>query len=95
MDKQLEISMLSEELTEFKDAKTEVDELDAIVDLIYVSIGTLHKTGLSPEQIDEAINVVCDANNAKLFTKTIHGKIMKNHDFEPPEDKLQEILDNR
>ena len=93
IDKQLEQDMLDEELEEFKDAEDFVDELDALIDLTFVTIGSMHKLGLSPQQIDKAINIVCDANDKKLAKKNADGKIQKPEDFEPPEKKLQEILD--
>jgi predicted HAD superfamily Cof-like phosphohydrolase len=93
IDNQLEYDMLSEELEEFKNANDTVDKLDALVDLAFVTIGSMHKLGLSPQQIDKAINIVCDANDKKLAEKNANGKIQKPNDFVPPETKLQEILD--
>ena len=95
IDKHLEIQMLEEELEEFKNTENEVDELDALVDLIYVSIGSMHKLGLSPQQIEKAINIVCKANESKKSIKDKSGKIIKDKDFNKPEPELQKILDER
>jgi predicted HAD superfamily Cof-like phosphohydrolase len=91
IDKNLEQGMLDEELEEFKDAESAVDELDALVDLIFVAIGSMHKLGLNPQEIEKAINIVCDANDKKLSDKK-KGKIAKPKDFTGPEEELQKIL---
>ena len=92
IDKNLEQELLDEELEEFKDAESAVDELDAILDIIFVSIGTLHKMGLIPQDIETGINIVCTANEAKLAIKNDSGKIVKSSDFVNPEPELQKIL---
>jgi len=86
--------MLNEEVQEFKQAKKPVDQLDALLDLIYVSIGSLHKLGLSSPQMIEALQIVQDANAQKSGSKNADGKVTKPKNFIPPEEKLQEILDN-
>ena len=89
----LEYDMLKEELEEFMDASNTVDVVDAVLDLIYVSIGTLHKIGLTPSQMVEGLQIVQDANKQKSNNKDENGKIQKPEDFIPPEDKLQHIVD--
>ena len=86
--------MLNEEVQEFKQAKKPVDQLDALLDLIYVSIGSLHKLGLSSPQMIEALQIVQDANAQKSGSKNTDGKVTKPKNFIPPEEKLQEILDS-
>jgi len=44
LDSNLEINMLAEEAKEYFDAKTFVDRVDAVCDLIFVGVGTLAKT---------------------------------------------------
>ena len=44
LDSNLEINMLAEEAKEYFDAKTFVDRVDAVCDIIFVGVGTLAKT---------------------------------------------------
>ena len=93
---ELEQNMLFEELEEFRDANEEVDRLDAILDLMFVSIGTLYKMGLSADQIVDAYEVVVKANEQKSANKDANGKIIKDKStFTEPEPELQKILDKR
>ena len=73
----------------------DVDRMDKAIDAIYFAIGSMHKLGLSPEQIVEGVQVVHDANISKSTKKDSEGKIIKGESFIPPENRLQEILDNR
>ena len=92
----LEENMLQEELDEFKEAKTDVDRLDAILDIFFVGIGTLSKMGLNQYNIVDAYELVLKANEQKSSKKDANGKIIKNKEtFNPPEPALQRILDNR
>lgn len=45
-DKKLTISLLREEYKEYLEATTEVDQLDALCDLVYVAMGGLWKAGV-------------------------------------------------
>ena len=92
IDKKLEADMLVEELNEFMSADNLVNEVDAIQDLIFIAIGTLHKLGLKPEQIVDTMQAVLDANKQKSATKNADGKIQKPNDFIPPEEKIADIL---
>lgn len=89
----LEIAMLQEELDELKEAKTEVDQLDALLDLKFVINGTLTKMGLNYKDIVLSYEAVVEANEQKSSTKNAEGKITKPKDFVGPETKLQKILD--
>ncbi len=91
----LEIAMLQEELDELKEAKTDVDRLDALLDLQFVGTGSMGKMNLSGEQITEGYECVISANEQKSATKNADGKITKPSDFVAPEPLLQEILDKR
>ncbi len=73
----------------------EVDAMDQALDAIYFAIGALHKLGLSPEQIISGLQIVHDTNVGKGNTKDENGKVLKNLDFQAPEEKLQLILDKR
>lgn len=91
----LEIAMLQEELDEIKNAKTDVDRLDGLLDLKFVLTGSVGKMSLSAEQMTDAYEHVINANEQKSKTKNSDGKITKPKDFVGPEPKLQEILDKR
>jgi predicted HAD superfamily Cof-like phosphohydrolase len=84
--RELEYSMLLEELTEYKDARDELQELDAICDLAFVAIGTLYKfserAGIDPV---DAMRIVCNANDAKGMDKDKNGKIRKPLWFSKPD----------
>jgi len=97
---ELTADLLFEEVAEYKDAiyGDEVDQLDALVDTVYIAIGGMWKMGLDADQIRAAIHVVCDANDSKTQIKTashIKANIDKGPDFTAPEPQLQEILDGR
>lgn len=75
---------------------SDVDRLDKAIDAVVYAIGSMAKLGLSPSQIDAAINLVCDANEAKLgCPKDEHGKLCKPANFPNPEPKLAAILSAR
>ena len=99
---QLTHDLLAEEVAEYKDAiyyvGDEVDLLDALVDTIYIAVGGMWKMGLTPEQIERAIHVVCTSNDSKTAAKTpshIKANIDKGEGFIAPEPQLQEILNER
>ena len=50
-DHRLTCELITEEALELTEAHSEVDQLDALVDGIYISIGAMWKMGLSAEQI--------------------------------------------
>jgi len=75
---------------------TDVERLDKACDAVVFAIGYMAKLKLSPEQITRAMCVVTDANLQKLtMPKDAQGKLMKPANFQGPETKLQEILDER
>ena len=77
---------------------TDVDRLDKACDAIIFAIGSMAKLGLSSEQMRQALDIVANANLAKLsMPKDEHGKLMKPVDWEQyaPEVQLQAILEQR
>ena len=75
---------------------SDVERLDKACDSVVFAVGSMAKLGLSPEQITRALNTVMHANFSKLaMPKDSFGKLMKPDNFVGPEDKLQEILDER
>ena len=83
-----------EELDEFLDADDIYGQVDGLIDLIYFSLGTLVELGVPPAEV---FKVVQDANMAKLHDGKPKyrddGKIIKPEGWQPPEPKIQEVID--
>ena len=76
----------------------DVEKLDKHLDAIVYSVGSIYKLGLSPQQLEQALNIVMQANMKKLGApKDAEGKQLKPEGWEQfdPEAKLQAILDKR
>ena len=91
-DEDLEYDMLFEELEEYGVARTDVDQLDALADIIFVGLGSMYKLLGSAEKVKEAMYIVCNANEAKGTKKDSNGKIQKPKSFTGPEAELEELL---
>ena len=79
--------------TEYDDISN-VDRLDKACDAIIFAIGSMAKLGLDHHAITKALNIVNDANKAKLgMSRDSEGKLLKPEGFVGPEVKLQELLD--
>ena len=77
-----------------KDPLDDVDRLDKACDAVVFAIGSMTKLGLDHHAITKALNIVNDANKAKLgMSRDAEGKLLKPEGFVGPEVKLQEILD--
>jgi len=75
---------------------SDVDRLDKACDAIVFAVGSMTKLGLDPNQISRALNIVMDANEAKLgCPKDKFGKLTKDSNFKGPEERLQKLLDER
>ena len=71
-----------------------VERLDKACDAIIFAIGSMTKLGLDHHAITKALNIVNDANKAKLgMSRDAEGKLLKPEGFVGPEVKLQELLD--
>ncbi|MBA9027549.1 HAD family hydrolase [Peribacillus huizhouensis] len=87
-----------EELDEFSEATTVVDQADAMIDLIYFAIGTLVEIGVNPEPL---FDIVQNANMSKVWPDgTVKydpetNKIMKPPTFVRPEPLLQAEIDRQ
>ena len=92
-------SMIEEELHELGDAYrngTEVDEADALADIIFVAVGSLYKLCKGDQQkVLDILMVVTAANNLKTQAKDSDGKIVKPEGFVGPEGMIEAILDGR
>lgn len=75
---------------------TDVDRLDKACDAIVFAVGSMAKLRLTTDQITQALNIVMDANEAKIgCEKDEHGKLQKPANFPNPEPLLEEILKQR
>lgn len=92
-DKQVDIryEYLQEELDEFMQAETLVEQYDALLDLGYFLLGTLVIMDLP---FDEGFKIVHEANMTKKPNKDKHKKVEKGNEFERPEQKLQELIES-
>ena len=74
---------------------SDVERLDKACDGIVYAIGSMTKLGLDHHAITKALNIVNDANKAKLgMSRDAEGKLLKPEGFVGPEVKLQELLDS-
>lgn len=88
--------LVASAMAEHRFSLSAVERLDKACDSVVFAVGSMAKLGLSPEQITRALNTVMHANFSKLaMPKDSFGKLMKPENFVGPEDKLQEILDER
>jgi len=77
---------------------SDVDRLDKACDAVVFAVGSMAKLGLDAFQIEQALNTVMRANEAKLnCPKDEHGKLCKPDDFDKkyaPEPKLKALLES-
>lgn len=79
-----------EELVEFILAKNLVNEVDGIIDLIYLALGTLVEMGVEPTK---PFNLVHDANMKKIQPENPKvDKIKKPKNWKSPEPKIRKLL---
>lgn len=88
-------SLIDEEVEELANAKTIEDVADAIIDSMYILIGTAHEYGIADRLVD-LFDEVHKSNMSKVTEDgTIKyredGKVLKPETFTPP--NLKEILD--
>ena len=81
-------NLIDEEVEELNTATNPVDELDALVDILVVTIGAMHSLGVDAEG---AWNEVMKTNFAKVdwttkkVTKRTDGKVLKPEGWQPPQ----------
>jgi predicted HAD superfamily Cof-like phosphohydrolase len=78
-------AFLQEELNEFAVSKTIEDDIDALIDLIYVALGALLEMGVDPMK---HFDVVQDANMSKVRGATKRGEYydaVKPEGWQPPD----------
>ena len=90
--KDLEVSMLQEELNEYKEATDLSNTVKELLDILFVTYGTLSKLGLPSTAIVECYGTVIQSNNQKSKTKNAAGKITKSVNFVKAEPQIAKIL---
>jgi predicted HAD superfamily Cof-like phosphohydrolase len=84
---QLYVDLIREEFQELQDAETHVDALDALVDILVVTVGAIHSMGADGKG---AWNEVMRTNFAKIdpitgkVRKREDGKVLKPQGWTPP-----------
>jgi predicted HAD superfamily Cof-like phosphohydrolase len=85
--KMLYVSLIEEEFNELKAADNQVEELDALIDILVVTIGAIHSMGADGEG---AWREVMRTNFAKIdpttgkVRKREDGKVLKPEGWAPP-----------
>jgi len=80
-------NLIKEEVQELEDSTTREDDVDALVDILVVTIGALHSIGVD---VEAAWNEVHRSNMAKVDAGTgvvlrrEDGKILKPEGWQPP-----------
>jgi predicted HAD superfamily Cof-like phosphohydrolase len=85
---QLYCNLIAEEFNELIASKIKADDLDALIDILVVTVGALHSLGVDAEG---AWNEVMRTNFAKIDSATgkvrkrEDGKVLKPEGWTPPE----------
>jgi predicted HAD superfamily Cof-like phosphohydrolase len=96
--KKSHIDWMLEELNEYKNANTLVDEVDALIDLQYFLTGTFVLHGVKPDRIFE---IVHNANMSKLWEdgkpryREEDGKVIKPPSWQNPEPLIAKEIENQ
>ena len=84
------LDLIDEEVQELKDSATPQDDLDALIDILVVTIGAIYSMGADPEG---AWREVMGTNLAKIDRVTGRvrrredGKVLKPEGWQPPDLK--------
>lgn len=95
------INAIHEELSEWQQAREDGDfigEIDAVMDIIYFSMGFLTRMGIPHEQSKSIFEAIHRANMEKklgtknrVFTHSLDA--IKPNNWVPPEERIANILD--
>lgn len=79
--------LITEEYLELQDAKTQLDQLDALIDILVVTIGAIHSMGADAEGAWQEVMRTnlskIDVNTGKV-NKREDGKVLKPEGWTPP-----------
>ena len=92
-DKELEYSMLVEELEEYGVSRNLPNAAKELADIIFVAIGSLYKlTGNNIPKVEGILKIVTDANYKK-GTEKVGGKVLKGTRYTNPEAAIGVLLE--
>jgi predicted HAD superfamily Cof-like phosphohydrolase len=97
-ERKVRFNLAHEELIEFHDANNIVDQVDGVIDAIYILLGTLVKMGVTPAgpfDIVQAANMTKLWEDGKPRYRKGDGKILKPPHFQKPEPLLKKELDKQ
>jgi predicted HAD superfamily Cof-like phosphohydrolase len=83
---------IAEELDEFRQARTIEEQADAMIDVIYLALGTLVEMGVRPGALFE---IVHEANMSKLWpdgkprVRETDGKVIKPPEWKDPGPRIR------
>jgi predicted HAD superfamily Cof-like phosphohydrolase len=84
------INLIAEEFQELQDADTDVDTLDALIDILVVTVGAIHSMGADAEgawiEVMRSNFAKIDHDSGKVL-KREDGKVLKPQGWKPPELK--------
>ena len=84
----LYLNLIKEEVQELWDSTTRAGDLDALIDILVVTVGALHSIGAD---VEGAWKEVMGTNQAKIDPRTSRvrkredGKVLKPEGWKPPE----------
>lgn len=82
------IRLIGEEFQELQDANTDVDTLDALIDILVVTVGAIHSMGADAEgawiEVMRSNFAKIDQASGKVL-KRADGKVLKPEGWKPPE----------
>ena len=82
------IKLIEEEFIELQDADNDVDTLDALIDILVVTIGAIHSMGADGEgawiEVMRSNFAKIDHDTGKVL-KREDGKVLKPEGWKPPE----------
>lgn len=88
----LRMQLIAEEATEWYLADTLAEQAKEVTDILYVTIGTMARMGLSWADVLDLFNIVHDANMSKFrggVQVNEAGKVMKSASYISPEEKIR------
>lgn len=92
---QIRAEWMQEEIQEFLESASLEDQADAMIDLIYLALGTLVEMGVRPEELFE---IVHKANMSKVWEdgkphyRKSDGKVVKPPSWQDPAPLLQAAI---
>lgn len=83
----LYFKLITEEFFELQESKTQLDQLDALIDILVVTIGAIHSMGADAEgawrEVMRSNLSKIDENTGKV-NKREDGKVLKPEGWSPP-----------